>query len=214
MTLVLNGAGGDEPSDEDNNNEEPGDRPSSKSIATKPTGAAGATDKPAGAKAAARPAASKAAASATPEYGSSIHPSLCLYKILIRKARERACKWNDFLKQFKLLIKPNTAAASCSALPSVLFLATSDPTLPLSFQFSGQTLASKEFQNLQDAVAGMMWILKCARDDDGHLKDASEIEFYNSESDEKALPAVSNEGPIRHALVRDRQTAPSKYGTV
>ncbi|KAJ7135710.1 hypothetical protein C8R44DRAFT_952191 [Mycena epipterygia] len=35
--------------------------------------------------------------------------------------------------------------------------------------------------------------------------DASEIEFYNSESDEKALPAVSTEGPIRRST-RKRQT--------
>ncbi|KAJ7081954.1 hypothetical protein C8R44DRAFT_992262 [Mycena epipterygia] len=47
--------------------------------------------------------------------------------------------------------------------------------------------------------------VQCAHDDDGHLKDASEIEFYNSESDEKALPAVSNEGPIRRST-RKRQT--------
>ncbi|KAJ6609421.1 hypothetical protein B0H10DRAFT_477745 [Mycena sp. CBHHK59/15] len=33
---------------------------------------------------------------------------------------------------------------------------------------------------------------QCARDSDGNLKDASEIEFYNSESDDKLIPAASS----------------------
>ncbi|KAJ7907502.1 hypothetical protein B0H13DRAFT_1879547 [Mycena leptocephala] len=45
---------------------------------------------------------------------------------------------------------------------------------------------------------------QCARDADGNLKDASEIEFYDSESDDKPLPAVQG-GPVRRST-RRRQT--------
>ncbi|KAJ6609173.1 hypothetical protein B0H10DRAFT_2194010 [Mycena sp. CBHHK59/15] len=47
---------------------------------------------------------------------------------------------------------------------------------------------------------------QCARDSDGNLKDASEIEFYESESDDKPMPAVSNEGPTRRISTRKRHT--------
>ncbi|KAJ7440565.1 hypothetical protein B0H11DRAFT_2252899 [Mycena galericulata] len=45
---------------------------------------------------------------------------------------------------------------------------------------------------------------QCAQDSDGNLKDASEITFYESESDEKALPAVPS-GPLRRGI-RKRNT--------
>ncbi|KAJ7508008.1 hypothetical protein B0H11DRAFT_1902322 [Mycena galericulata] len=45
---------------------------------------------------------------------------------------------------------------------------------------------------------------QCAQDSDGNLKDASEITFYESESDEKALPAVPS-GPL-HRGIRKRNT--------
>ncbi|KAJ7495644.1 hypothetical protein B0H11DRAFT_1910397 [Mycena galericulata] len=45
---------------------------------------------------------------------------------------------------------------------------------------------------------------QCAQDSDGNLKDASKITFYESESDEKALPAVPS-GPLRRGI-RKRNT--------
>ncbi|KAJ7795736.1 hypothetical protein B0H13DRAFT_1934835 [Mycena leptocephala] len=46
---------------------------------------------------------------------------------------------------------------------------------------------------------------QCARDSDGNLRDASEIEFYMSESDDKPIQAASRVGPIRRST-RKRHT--------
>ncbi|KAJ7936410.1 hypothetical protein B0H13DRAFT_1853473 [Mycena leptocephala] len=46
---------------------------------------------------------------------------------------------------------------------------------------------------------------QCARDSNGNLKDATDITFYESESDEKALPPVSGAVPSRRST-RTRNT--------
>ncbi|KAJ6582858.1 hypothetical protein B0H10DRAFT_1962360 [Mycena sp. CBHHK59/15] len=48
-----------------------------------------------------------------------------------------------------------------------------------------------------------MWDAQCAWDSGGNLKDASEIEFYNSESDDKPIPAASS---ATRRSTRKRQT--------